>query len=138
MTMKDEAFKCFKRVKALAETEHGGKFRAFCSDHGGEFNSIEFKEYCNKHGVKYLTTTLYTPQQNGTIECSNRTVVEMVRCLLKSKNVPGEFWGEAISTAVYLLNHALTKSLQGRTPYEACTTRSPRYIICVRSVVLFI
>lgn len=40
LTTKDEAFKCFKRVKALAETERGGKLRAFHSDRGGEFNSI--------------------------------------------------------------------------------------------------
>jgi len=53
-------------------------------------------------------------------------VVEMARCLLKSKNVPGEFWGEAVSAAVYLLNRAPTKSLQGRTPYEAWHNRKPK------------
>jgi hypothetical protein len=31
---KDEAFKCFKRVKAFAETEHGGRLRAFHSNRG--------------------------------------------------------------------------------------------------------
>jgi hypothetical protein len=30
-----------------------------------------------------------------------------------------EFWGEAIMTAVHLLNRSLTKSLEGTTPYEA-------------------
>jgi hypothetical protein len=59
------------------------------------------------------------PQQNGVVERRNRTVVEMARCLLKSKNMPREFWGEAISTAVYILDRAPTKSLQGKTPYEA-------------------
>ena len=61
LTTKDEAFKCFKRVKALEETERGGKLRAFRSDRGGEFNSIEFKEYYDEHGVKHYTTTPYTP-----------------------------------------------------------------------------
>jgi len=111
LTTKDEAFKCFKRVMALAETEQGGRLRAFRSDRGGEFNSIEFKEYCDEHGVKHYTTTPYTPQQNGVVERRNRTVVEMARCLLKSKGVPGEFWGEAVTTAVYLLNRAPTSSL---------------------------
>lgn len=50
LTTKDEAFKCFKRVKALAETERALKLRAFRSDRGGEFNSIEFKEYCDERG----------------------------------------------------------------------------------------
>jgi transposase InsO family protein len=62
LATKDEAFKCFKRVKALAETKHGGKLRAFHSDRGGEFNSMEFKGYCDQHGVKHFTTTPYTPQ----------------------------------------------------------------------------
>jgi len=123
---KDEAFECFKRVKALAETESGGRLKAFRSDRGGEFNSIEFKEYCDERGVKHFTTTPYTPQQNGVVEHRNRTVVEMARCLLTSKNVPGEFWVEAVTTTVYLLNRAPTKSLQGTTPCEAWYNKKPR------------
>jgi IS30 family transposase len=92
LTTKDEAFKCFKRVKALVETEHGGKLRTFHNDHGGELNSILFKEYCDDNGIKYFTTMPYTPQQNGVVEHHNRIVVEMARCLLKSKSVPRELW----------------------------------------------
>ena len=126
LATKDEAFSCFKKVKVLAETEKGSKLRAFRSDRGGEFNSIEFKEYCDEHGVKHFTTAPYTPQQNGVVERRNRTVVEMARCLLKSKNMPGEFWGEAVSTAVFLLNRAPTRSLQGKTPYEAWYNKKPK------------
>jgi hypothetical protein len=43
----------------------------------------------------------------------------MARSLLKGRQVPSEFWGEAVVTAVYLLNRAPTRSLAGRTPYEA-------------------
>ena len=32
--------------------------------------------------------------------------------------MPAEFWGEAVSTIVYLLNRALTKSLAGMTSFE--------------------
>ena len=49
----------------------------------------------------------------------------MARSLLKSMGVPGEFWGEAVSTAVYLLNRAPTKSIIGKTPYEAYYNRKP-------------
>ncbi|KAI5678347.1 hypothetical protein M9H77_09297 [Catharanthus roseus] len=34
----------------------------------------------------------------------NRTIMDKVRCLLVSSRVPKPFWGEAISTAVYLIN----------------------------------
>jgi hypothetical protein len=33
--------------------------------------------------------------------------------------MPAEFWGEAVSTAVFLLNRAPTKALAGKTPFEA-------------------
>jgi hypothetical protein len=41
-------------------------------------------------------------------------------------NVPPEFWGEAVNTAVYLLNRAPTKSLDSKTPFEAWHGRKPR------------
>ena len=64
-------------------------------------------------------------QQNGVVERRNQTVVGMARSLLKSMEVPGEFWGEAVSTAIYLLNRAPTKSVTGKTPYEAYHNRKP-------------
>lgn len=92
---KDEAFKCFKRVKALAETEHGCKLRAFHSEHGGKFNYIEFKEYCDENGIKHFTTMPYIPQPNGVVECHNHIVVDMVRCLLKRSSVHDSVFAES-------------------------------------------
>jgi hypothetical protein len=49
----------------------------------------------------------------------------MVRAMLKTANMPGDFWGEAVVTAVYILNHAPTCSLDGRTPYEVWHGKKP-------------
>lgn len=38
---------------------------------------------------------------------------------MKAKGLPGMFWGEAVSTAVFILNRSPTRSLDGKTPYEA-------------------
>lgn len=43
----------------------------------------------------------------------------MARCLMKAMVVPVTFCGEAMKTAIYLLNHVPTHSLDGLTPYEA-------------------
>jgi hypothetical protein len=48
LATKDEAFKCFRRVKASAETESNCKLKALRSDRGGELNSLEFKEFCDE------------------------------------------------------------------------------------------
>lgn len=39
--------------------------------------------------------------------------------------MPGKFWGEAVKTAVYLLNRSPTKSLDGKTPFEVWYGRKP-------------
>jgi hypothetical protein len=49
----------------------------------------------------------------------------MARALLKQRRMLAEFWGEVVVTAVYLQNWLLTKSLAGRTPYEAWHGRKP-------------
>ncbi|WVZ49000.1 hypothetical protein U9M48_000385 [Paspalum notatum var. saurae] len=102
------------------------RLKAFRSDRGGKFNSLEFEAYCSEHGIKHFTTTAYSPQQNGVVEHQNCTVVEMARCLLKSKGIPAEFWGEAVKMVVYILNREPTRSLLGRTPYEAWHNRKPK------------
>lgn len=63
----------------------------------------------------------------------------MARSMLKAKKMPAAFWGEAVSTAVFILNHLPTKSLKGTTPFEAWHGRKPdvsflQNFSCVRHV----
>jgi hypothetical protein len=39
--------------------------------------------------------------------------------MLKAKRLPGYFWGEAVSSAVHILNRSPTRALAGKTPFEA-------------------
>jgi hypothetical protein len=43
----------------------------------------------------------------------------MARALLKQRGMSVVFWGEAVVTAVYILNRSPTKAQNDRTPYEA-------------------
>ena len=70
-------------------------------------------------------TARYTPQQNGVAERKNRTVMDMVRCMLHLKKLPKGFWGDAVDCAFYLLNRCPTRSVLGKTPQEAWTRRKP-------------
>jgi hypothetical protein len=45
--------------------------------------------------------------------------------MLKANNLPGMFWGEAVTTTVYLLNRSSSKSVGGKTPYELWTGNTP-------------
>ncbi|XP_066341363.1 uncharacterized protein [Miscanthus floridulus] len=75
--------------------------------------------------IKHQFTAPYTPQQNGVVERKNRSVMEMARSLLKSMEIPGIFWAEAVRHSVYLLNRLPTKSMGYRTPYEGWNGRKP-------------
>jgi hypothetical protein len=45
--------------------------------------------------------------------------------MLKAKGLPDYFWGEAVSTAVHILNRSPTRALDGKTSYEAWHDKIP-------------
>jgi hypothetical protein len=49
----------------------------------------------------------------------------MARSMLKAKGMPAKFWGEAVTTAVYLLNRSPTRSVEEKTPYEVWHGEKP-------------
>ncbi|GJY00148.1 putative RNA-directed DNA polymerase [Tanacetum coccineum] len=75
----------------------------FRSDNGGEYIG-PFDAYCREHGIQHQKTSPKTPQLNGLAERMNRTLVERVRCLLSHAGLHASFWGEALNTAVHVIN----------------------------------
>jgi hypothetical protein len=122
---KGEAANTIRHVQATAEAECGRKLRVLRTDSGGEFTAAEFASYCADEGVQRHYTTPYSPQQNDVVERRNQTIVGMAWALLKQRGMLAIFWGEAVVTAIYILNCSSTKALNGRTPYEAWHGRKP-------------
>lgn len=52
-------------------------------------------------------------------------MVGMARCILKAKGMSNRFLGEAVTTFVYMLNRAYTRSIDHKTPYEAWYGKNP-------------
>ena len=115
---KDAATTAIKRIQAAAERKTGKKMVTLRTDRGGEFAAMDFVDYCAQLGVRRQLTAPYTPQQNGVVERRNQSVVGTARSMMKAKDLPGMFWGEAVSTAVYLLNRSSSKAIGGKTPYQ--------------------
>ncbi|GJY70129.1 zinc finger, CCHC-type containing protein [Tanacetum coccineum] len=113
---KFEAFDAFKRYKKMIEESSGYKIKTLCPDNGGEFTSKYFASFYEESGIKRHMTAPYSLQQNGVVEWRNRTIMKMAMSLLKGRNIPGEFWGEVVRHAVYLLNRFPSKSLPDITP----------------------
>ena len=102
----------------MVEKQSGLSIKVLRSDRGGEYKSNEFLDYCRYHGIKKQFTTSYTPQKNGVAERKNRTIMEMARSMLKGKNLPNEYWAEAVACAVYILNRSPTKIVKNMIPQQ--------------------
>ena len=59
---KYEPFEKFKVFKALTENQTRKRLKAIRSDRGGKFSSGDFKEFCDKHGIKREYIIPGTPQ----------------------------------------------------------------------------
>jgi transposase InsO family protein len=79
---KSEDFENFKIYKEIFENEMDSKIKCLRSDNGGDFNSKEFMDYRNSHGIKRQFFVARTPQQNGVVERKNRAVYEMARTIV--------------------------------------------------------
>jgi hypothetical protein len=55
----------------------------------------------------------------------NRTLVEMARMMLNEHRTPRRFWADAISTARYISNRILLRSILYLTPFELRFGRKP-------------
>ncbi|KAD6454157.1 hypothetical protein E3N88_08863 [Mikania micrantha] len=123
---KDEALDHFRKFKALSQNQYGRRIKVLRTDRGGEFNSNEFKQFCEDEGISRQLTAPYTPQQNGVVERRNQTVLNTTRSMLSAMGMPQNLWAEAVRHAVYLLNRLPTKALKGMTPYEALKGKKPK------------
>jgi len=62
MHNKDETFSKFVEFKALVDKDTDMKVKALKSDNGGEYVLNEFKELCEKVGIKRELTSPHNPQ----------------------------------------------------------------------------
>ncbi|GAU43423.1 hypothetical protein TSUD_334860 [Trifolium subterraneum] len=122
---KSDVLSVFKKFKSVVERQSGHKLKVLRTDGGGEYVSHDFAELCESEGIVHEVIPPYTPQHNGSAERRNRTIMNMVRCMLKGKHLPKELWGEVVATATYILNLCPTKRLNGITPEECWSKNKP-------------
>jgi hypothetical protein len=125
LKFKSEALEKFKEWKALREKQSGKQVKRFRTDGGGEYTSMKFVEYLKSEGILKETTTPYTPQSDGVVERTNRTIMERIQCMLDDAGLSKKYWAFAVSVAVYLKNRTPTRSVVGKTPYEGSHGRKP-------------
>ncbi|KAJ9564656.1 hypothetical protein OSB04_000622 [Centaurea solstitialis] len=131
---KSQSLDVFKDFKAEVELQLGKKIKAVRSDRGGEYydrydGSGEqrpgpFAFFLKECGIVPQYTMPGSPRMNGVAERRNRTLKDMVRSMISHTSLPEPLWGEALKTAVYILNRVPSKAV-AKTPYELWTGKKP-------------
>jgi hypothetical protein len=105
----------FKIYQQKVETITGLKIRVVRTGGGTEYQN-EMTAYLASQGIKHEKDHLLT---NGVAARRNRSLMDMIRPMLRAGNLPLQFWGEAARHANYLKNRLPTTALDGMTPFEA-------------------
>ena len=91
MKKKSEALDKFKEFKAESEKQLGRHIKSLRSDRGAEYMSIEFVSFLKDYGILSQFSALGTPLQNGVAERRNRTLLDMVRSMMRLSTLPLSF-----------------------------------------------
>jgi transposase InsO family protein len=87
-------------------------------DHGTEFINKPMKTWCSQQGIEIQMTAPYSPSQNGVAERMNRTLVELARAMITTRELPEFLWEAATAHAMYLRNRSFSSAVADATPYE--------------------
>lgn len=87
------------------------------SDYGSEFINARVRKFLDSQFIKHQKSCVYTPEQNGRVERSNRSLMEKLRALMFESHAPACMWEEALNTAVKLYNMTAS-TRRKKTPYE--------------------
>lgn len=113
-----------KQVLPLLEAISGQAVKVVRSDRGGEYVNKDLSDYLAGRGIQHQLTAPYTPEQNGSAERLNRTLVEKVRAMLHDASVDKKLWAEALLCANYVRNRSPVSGMHA-TPLELFSGTKP-------------
>lgn len=105
----------------FVKTQFGHTIKALRSDNGLEFVNSRVSALLKGGGTAHQTAVPYTPEQNGSVERDNRTIMEAARTMLFAREMNPNLWAEAANTVVYVLNRTGTSSIPAKSPIELWT-----------------
>ncbi|SGY26808.1 BQ5605_C018g08798 [Microbotryum silenes-dioicae] len=116
LALKSDVFPRLRDWILEVENTTGDKVKTIRSDNGGEFTLRNFVNFCSSKGIRRELTIPYTPQQNGRVERSNRTIKEGILALLYSSGADSRLWGEAAMYFVHCKNLMPHAGIGGEIP----------------------
>jgi hypothetical protein len=83
----DKVFGKFKEFKSLVENLSKKNIKCIWTDGSGEYIDNDFKAFVISLSISWQRIAPHTPQENGVVEWKNRAIMEMIQCMLHSKQM---------------------------------------------------
>jgi len=117
----------FKEYVPRVQKQHSKlKLYRIRVDGGGEHGSREkLLDYLAQEGITRDVSAPYSQLQSEISERYNRTVLHLVRSMLKHAGMRNKLWADAVATAVHIKSQLLTRALPNSTSYERWTRMKP-------------
>jgi hypothetical protein len=80
----------------------------------------KFSDHLKQYGIVPQLTLSGMFKWNDVSERKNRTLLDMVRSMMRQTNLPLSCWGYAIEITVFIINRVPTKFVE-KTPYDIWT-----------------
>ncbi|SGZ15355.1 BQ5605_C029g10664 [Microbotryum silenes-dioicae] len=106
----------------------GRKIKRVCMDNGNEFTNKLIGTDFQSQGILHETSAPYTPQQNGTVEHFNGSLMAIVRAVLAASKLSWKYWSYAMEYTTFVANRVLHSKLDGKTAYEVFYGKKPKVL----------
>ncbi len=124
MKMKSEVLIHLQSLFAFLKNQTGYTIQTIRTDNGTEYVNVALSKWTTEMGIRHETSVIYTPEQNGTSERTNRTIMESAKSMMFSSNAPLWLWAEAAGYSTYIRNR-IASGQKKLTPFEVLHNRKP-------------
>lgn len=114
----DIVLSAFRKLDTFIQTQFSKRVQHLQTDNGREFVNRKMSQYLNERGIEHRTSAPGRHEMNGIAERINRTVSNLIRCMIFDSALDRKYWAEVSAYAVYILNRVTHSFLPaGMTPY---------------------
>ena len=111
----------------MVKNQFGVGIKRFRSDNAKDYFNQNLSPYFQKEGIIHESSCVNTPQQNGVAERKNSHFLAITRACLFQRNVPKNYWGEAVLTAAHLINRLPSRVLGFKSPVQVFSKYFPDF-----------
>lgn len=115
---KDETANCSIEYVDLMENSTSKKVRKLQCDNEKLYINREVLNFIRYKKIELLPRWPYVHELNGIMERYNRSVIDIIRCLIHEARISRIYWREMMKTVAYFKNLTMANTSENKTPFE--------------------